>query len=229
MQKTISTFLDSKNLHHAYIINGSPQKIYPLVCRHLEDHKICLIKGNPDFVYEEYIVLSVKDARNLCDKQLRVIAPNKKRFFVISFESITLEAQNALLKVLEEPVANTHFIFISEGLQNILPTVFSRVVFVNNLGQADFATDLALAFLKSTHKKRGEIATKIINNYKETNSKSELLNLIYGLMIYFKQNKKVVDRFEILELLSDLERYTKAHGSSIKNITDALCCLLPKI
>lgn len=50
------------------------------------------------------------------------------RFIVFSsFETATTEAQNALLKLLEERTENNQFILLAKSQQRILPTVMSRV------------------------------------------------------------------------------------------------------
>lgn len=51
-----------------------------------------------------------------------------KRFVIIeNIDHMTNEAQNALLKVLEEPPDNTYFITTSSNVINVLPTVLSRL------------------------------------------------------------------------------------------------------
>lgn len=53
---------------------------------------------------------------------------NQTRFLIIyCLDKSSLEAQNALLKNLEEPPANTQIILTGTDLSNILPTIFSRV------------------------------------------------------------------------------------------------------
>ena len=42
-------------------------------------------------------------------------------------EFLTVEAQNALLKITEEPPASSLIIFISSDLESILPTILSRM------------------------------------------------------------------------------------------------------
>ncbi len=51
----------------------------------------------------------------------------KKRFVLFLYaDNLTVEAQNALLKTLEEPPGNTIFILISSNIGKILPTIRSR-------------------------------------------------------------------------------------------------------
>lgn len=51
----------------------------------------------------------------------------KRVVMIINAQKMTIEAQNALLKQLEEPPADTVFILTSSDTQKLLPTVVSRV------------------------------------------------------------------------------------------------------
>ena len=62
---------------------------------------------------------------------LKPLKSDQKAVILESYNGLTLEAQNALLKVLEEPPANTIIIILTASLDSILPTVLSRCVIVN--------------------------------------------------------------------------------------------------
>jgi DNA polymerase III subunit delta' len=50
------------------------------------------------------------------------------RLIVIDYaERMGIQAQNAFLKLLEEPGANTHFIILTHSISKLLPTIQSRV------------------------------------------------------------------------------------------------------
>lgn len=53
-------------------------------------------------------------------------AGSKSRTMVVNMESITLSAQSALLKILEEPPRTATFILYSPSTSRIMPTVLSR-------------------------------------------------------------------------------------------------------
>ncbi|MFZ2522977.1 MAG: hypothetical protein WAW92_01165, partial [Minisyncoccia bacterium] len=83
------------------------------------------IHANPDFKVYEFKNMSVEDAGGIRESS------EKKSFnglmvFIVSFESISHEAQNSLLKTLEEPTPDTIFFFISPQ-DNLLPTLKSRM------------------------------------------------------------------------------------------------------
>jgi len=94
------------------------------------------IKALPNAPYYRYIAPDEKDTisidviRNLQQfLRLRTIGEGKIRRVIIieQIERCTTEGQNAFLKTLEEPPADTLIISTSSALQNVLPTIRSRV------------------------------------------------------------------------------------------------------
>lgn len=55
------------------------------------------------------------------------ISESQTKYLVLGSKSFGIEAQNSLLKVLEEPPRNIEFIIISPTKSNLLPTVRSRL------------------------------------------------------------------------------------------------------
>ena len=52
---------------------------------------------------------------------------NDEKVALVSFSTATLPAQNAMLKILEEPVKGVRFILLTSNSSSLLPTVLSRV------------------------------------------------------------------------------------------------------
>lgn len=76
--------------------------------------------------------MSVKD-RDISELQEKLknkpIADAKRNLAIISnADSMTVRAQNRLLKTLEEPQSGTIIVLLSENTQNLLPTITSRCV-----------------------------------------------------------------------------------------------------
>lgn len=55
------------------------------------------------------------------------ISSNEKKFIFLCGKTFRLEAQNSLLKVLEEPPHNIVFVILTNSKSSILPTIFSRM------------------------------------------------------------------------------------------------------
>ncbi len=93
--------------------------VIPIVILPEKDEKVDIQKG----------IISVEIMRRLYDGT-RTIQP--KNLIIIDYaERMTHQAQNAFLKLLEEPKPNIHFILLSHSISSLLPTVISRVQRIN--------------------------------------------------------------------------------------------------
>ncbi|MDO4780876.1 MAG: hypothetical protein Q4A34_00560 [Candidatus Saccharibacteria bacterium] len=69
--------------------------------------------------------ITIEQIRDLT-AALRTHATTRRIIIITPADTMTEQAQNALLKSLEEPNANTHFILVSATTANVLPTIRSR-------------------------------------------------------------------------------------------------------
>lgn len=83
---------------------------------------------NPDTqILTTETTLKIEDIRNLSHLlSLKPYHTPPKTAIVIQTEKLTLEAQGAFLKLLEEPPGETVFILAVDNLENLLPTMVSR-------------------------------------------------------------------------------------------------------
>ena len=80
---------------------------------------------NSDIYIREYSSFGIDEARELRSRaSLRAL--NGRRVFIVVAAAMTTEAQNALLKTIEEAVGNTLFFFIVPAPHMLLPTIRSR-------------------------------------------------------------------------------------------------------
>ncbi len=131
--------------HFAELRNIKPSVILPE-----KDEKVDLDKG----------VISVDIMRRLyTETSTKTVS---ERIIIIDYaERMTHQAQNAFLKLLEEPGANIHFILVSHSVAKLLPTVISRVerldvkpisseqsrLFLDDLGVTDSTKRSQLMFM----------------------------------------------------------------------------------
>ena len=120
----ISQYLKKqKTLHHAYLFEGDVSAIEVGINDYTEK-----LSTQPHTVQRfSFDTLSIENARMIRQEQLYKSQQHTQKFFIIRFYSITLEAQNALLKSIEEPTQGTHFFFITPQSSVLLPTLLSRV------------------------------------------------------------------------------------------------------
>lgn len=100
----------------------------------LQQSKINL--NHPDLLYfTEDDKLGVEEAKKIRQHlSLKPYHGKSRAITLVSAHNLTLEAQNALLKTLEEPADTALIILGSPSEDNLLPTVVSRcqVIFINN-------------------------------------------------------------------------------------------------
>ena len=84
-------------------------------------------KESPDVSMLVYERMSIADVRTLIQSATLMPVAASHRVFVIQIDSILVEAQNALLKLFEEPNATTIFYIIVPSEAMLLPTLKSRL------------------------------------------------------------------------------------------------------
>ena len=126
--------INKENLHHGYLVIGDRQDLKDSLFDFLENRLQINITQNPDFSFTDFNTLTIEDARNLSLNQTRKDFGSDKKIYVVSTNIITEEAQNALLKVFEEPTVGTHF-FILVSQNTFLPTFLSRLVVLKSEGK----------------------------------------------------------------------------------------------
>ena len=73
--------------------------------------------------------IGVEEIRRMrADLQIKPYSSAHKIYLIPDAEKLTVQAQNALLKTLEEPPEYAVIILIADGLVNFIPTVLSRCV-----------------------------------------------------------------------------------------------------
>ena len=99
------------------------------------------------------------------------IAEEDVKYLILSAKMFTTEAQNALLKLIEEPPRNIEIIIITESKSVLLPTVRSRLKIVQEkIKQEKVVLDLNLATLSlselvtfvKAHERLGKSEAKIL-------------------------------------------------------------------
>lgn len=165
MEKIISSIASSIG-HHAYgVVVGKREarKSYTSeLCDLLETHIGIKKRGDPDLHIFDSDTFGIDDSRIIISHHsTRSIGDHGKKIFIVSTSSLTGDAQNALLKMVEEPTEGTHIFLIIPSRDALLPTLRSRISFID-LSDQEGAGDNSLGdsratarrFLKMTKKER---------------------------------------------------------------------------
>jgi len=185
MKILINTFKKTGNLHHAYILEGEKELIRKNLIDFIEKYLKHETKGNPDFWHGQFESFSIDDARKLRDRQSQKALSDGRKIFVIETLTITVEAQNALLKVFEEPTSGTHFFIITPSAHVFLPTLRSRVVIIARENEEIKNSRPIQEFVTMTPSERLKFVADIIEN----KNKEQAIELVEGLIIYARSKK----------------------------------------
>lgn len=101
---------------------------------------------SPDFIrISPEKEFAIADSRLLIKRaSLSPLFSSHKILLAENFTKASIEAQNSLLKVLEEPPESTLIILLSQNKNTILPTVLSRIITIDYTNQTKKNTDLSL-------------------------------------------------------------------------------------
>jgi len=135
---------NTERLSHAYITDSTFANTLAMavVCSAPDGKKPCMScihcdkaarNIHPDITVVKHIdnkhIISVDQIREV--KKDVYLVPNdaeKKAYLIENADSMNINAQNALLQVLEEPPAHTVFILSTNNPAALLPTIYSRCV-----------------------------------------------------------------------------------------------------
>jgi DNA polymerase III delta prime subunit len=164
-----------KKVHHANIVIGpkAKEKVLELLEKQL-DFKV---QGNPDFFVIEAESFGIDSARMLGEWSIMKPLLRSIKVGLVCAESVTLDAQNALLKLLEEPKEGTYIFIVIKNIGGIVPTLLSRVQLLHDdEGKSNVSVD-AESFLKESAKGR----LQMINAMSKISEKNEMRSLISEL------------------------------------------------
>jgi DNA polymerase III delta prime subunit len=145
----------------------------------------------------------------------------EERVLVVATQFVTEEAQQALLKIIEEPPASTRFIFIIPSGYSFLPTLESRFERAE-IKETQGATEDFTVFLNSSLAERLsaiELATKNKNLPWQTAIKNGLLNYLQNI----DATKAPLEKLQDLEYVS---RLLLTRGASNKFLLEQLALTL---
>ena len=114
----------------SFLITGSDEKGRLLEAEKFIGKKLSSLENNPDFIIlqtGEGSSIGIAEVKNLQEKlALKPFQEKKKIALIKEAQNLTFEAQNALLKILEEPGPESLIILTAPDSFFLLPTVSSR-------------------------------------------------------------------------------------------------------
>ena len=222
-------YLQDKNnpLSHAYIVVGDLDTSKSSLINLLKERGIDT-QGNSDFTVETHATFLIDDVSEFKSRAQNLSETNKGKFFIICTQSITREAQNALLKILEEPNQSTFFFICVPRIEGILATVISRVQIIRNNNRGTII-DLS-EFFANSHIKKLEYIKKMLDSHEDDDTSAErrewAINFLNSIEEYIYRNHKVEKYRKILKEIYNNKKYLQERGASVKMILEEIVLLL---
>jgi hypothetical protein len=144
-----------------------------------------------------------------------------ERILVVATEYVTEEAQQALLKIIEEPPDSTQFIFVVPVGYRFLPTLESRFERVGALKDTQ-DTEVFQVFLAASYKERQE---RIADALADKDQRWQM-ELKRGLVSYLQKKRLTLPLITVVEL-EYIVRVLLTRGASNKFLLEHLALTLP--
>ncbi len=205
--------IDFSKLHHAYLVVGEAAHVESALHQAFSEQGLKLV-GSPDYFVFKGETFGIEEAREVSALALRRAFLERKVFYLAS-QTLTLEAQNALLKTFEEPIAHTHFFLVVPSLESVIPTLRSRMRVIRHTSTP--ALDSAQNFLIGTLKERLSFTKRFLD--KEAN-----LTQFLDELLLLMHEKGVGTTY--LASVSELRESSRQRGSSPRLILEHLSLVL---
>ena len=184
------------------------------------------VSNNPDYFQKDTDTLGIDESREIKDRHLKLaFGESGIKVFVVRTKFMTTEAQNALLKILEEPQPNSYFFFILPSSENILPTLMSRFMPFKQKGaegkpiKTKSSIDID-QFLILSIPARIRLLSEIIED-KDTNEAIKFLNhLEVALRKKIKLQEITEEQTEAFNVISKSRGYLNNRSASVKMILE---------
>lgn len=231
MKEHLQNALSSGKISHAYIINGEKSsgkefiaKVFAMAlqceekdnapCQVCRSCKQALSNNHPDIIrvtHEKPNSISVEDIRNQVNNDVAIKPYNSeyKVYILNDAQMMTAQAQNAILKTLEEPPQYVVMLLLTTNLTSLLPTIISRCVVLNmkpvsddvvkkylmeDLKIPDYKAEVCVAFARGNIGK----AKALASSEDFENVKSEAISLV-----------KYIQDMELIEIVSAIKKISE--------------------
>jgi len=157
---------------------------------------------------------TIDDARSLTKEASQQPFEGNVRSFVLSFLHAPTEAQNALLKTLEDPAPTSRFYVVVPRREVLIPTVQSRLMHVETALEKVPVHATAKFFLQASYKDR----LKLVADKTKEGDTVWIEELLLGLESFVEKQKDV----EGMRALIFVRSYISYPGASKKMLLEYL-------
>ena len=238
---SILKHLHKDNLHHAYLIEGVRDEIVPEILTFCENINI-KTSGNPDFCHITIDNFKIDEAFELRALSTSKSFGNNKKIFLVSVNNFSLDAQNVLLKMFEEPVPDTHFFLIVPDVNVLLKTLISRFYLISPKPGLGEGIKEAEKFVTMSLRDRLEfIKELLIDTESEDEEENEIVEvdsarskaLKFLNVLEFTLHKKLVSKSAFdtgfFNHFFKVREFLRMPGSSTKSLMESVALIVPDV
>jgi DNA polymerase III delta prime subunit len=227
--------------HHAFVIEAPAEEGVKVALAWVKRELGMEARGNPDITVLEYGLFSVEDARRVSELAAGAPFAGEHKVVIIAASRAYHEAQNALLKVFEEPPEGAFLFLILPSLGGLLPTLRSRVQVldtrcptgVKDVGhRVSYIPGIAGEFLKAGKEGRSAIVKRLTSgkdDEKKRELRDEAIALINGIEAAAYDVRLTKPHITaLLEDIATFREYLYDRSAPVKMILEHLSLVTPK-
>ncbi|MEK7628758.1 MAG: hypothetical protein AAB421_05100 [Patescibacteria group bacterium] len=207
-----------QDFHHAYSARATTTEILAELASR------GVMSASPDVFRIVTDVLKIDDARDIRMRAQTRPVELARRIFIIEFVGATTDAQNALLKSLEEPTIQATFFLLTPRPYQLLATLRSRVEMIGGIA----ARTAPHLFLSAHVDTRMDIIKKMTKE-KEDRTIGEPLTILRDMEYALASLPYSPKKIQALRSVYLAERYLADNGASIKHLLEQVAILVPKL
>ncbi len=222
-----------ESLYHSYVIEANPDGVVYSLFEFLEVRGE-VNRNSPDVMISVYDSFTISDGEIIKEWHKSKPLDGKKKVCILGVKFINREAEQSLLKIIEEPNDHTHFFIVIPDSSVLLDTILSRVQLIKGIERVEDDLNLAENFLKLHPSKRIDLIGEIIKEYKDEEGSGGLrykaisiLNSIERIVYEDWKNDTQNDDLKfILNEIKDCRGYLNNPGSSVKMILEHIALVI---
>lgn len=188
--------------------------------------------ANPDVVVFRHGLFSVEDARRVGETAAHAPLAHTHTLTVIAAERIYHEAQNALLKLFEEPPAHAALVLVVPAEGQLLPTLRSRMLPLPR--RADVPSERQHPFISAGPVEREKMIAKLLDRARsgsdedKQTARAEAIRIVEDLIRALYVQEESVERTLLLRELDRFLPILHERSAPLKLIFEHLLLVLPK-
>lgn len=210
----LSERINVSQLHHAYILENFDGIDAAL-------RKLLHVQEQTEMHVRHFETFGIDESRELV--HLAQMRSQGVQVFIYVARSCTREAQNALLKLFEEPPVNTHFFLCVDTVQSILPTLRSRSWMIAS-DAVEKPSEPIETFMKGSLKERLTHIEEIVKEKNTTRADA----LLCDIEEYMYTHDHIHEASAALKHILHVRRVLYDKGASLKILLESVALTTPR-